>query len=589
MSSTACKLNVERVMKKILLTIMLVFSFIFTCSLVGVAADYYVDATRGDDSNPGINSSLPWKTLAKVTASSFNPGDNIFLKRGEVWEERLQVSSSGESGNPITYTAYGTGPNPKIKCTVTYSNWELILEESGKKIWRGTGIKSSYGAMKDGVRLPMYLGYTYSGDRVEKIKWSAPDNISEMKNGLYYAPEDSSENFYLRWDTGNPGTVEIGKQKYGIYVKDKNFITIDSIDIYGPGGSGWSSTRQITIISSDHINVKNCVLSFHNNGGIVARDGSTNCTYEKINSFGHRNTGLYFWEAGSENKMVECEVHNCGNVSTDNGDMGLIAAWKTPGVVIERCYVHDNGGEHINSIDAAISFAMSPNAVVRRCLVKNVGGTAIQLAENSDNGLVAYNVIMGWGVFGSFNMNEGIRIGGGAGPSAKNCRVYNNLLINDGKIEGKWAALRVVNQENEGLQVVNNIFYNNLGIYEIFVESKDNFKNWIFKNNLYYRTGGNAVNWSGTKYDYLHILGDETGFYSKDRNQESGSIKGDPLLNLDKMGITSTSPCIDSGINVGLTEDYYGNPVSVGNGVDIGPFEFQSGRLLAPTLHKIGQ
>src|SRR4030042_244124 len=38
------------------------------------SATYYVDATNGNDANDGISQSTSWKIIAKVNASSFNPG-----------------------------------------------------------------------------------------------------------------------------------------------------------------------------------------------------------------------------------------------------------------------------------------------------------------------------------------------------------------------------------------------------------------------------------------------------------------------------------------------------------------------------------
>ena len=43
------------------------------------AATYYVDATNGNDINNGLSEARPWKTIAKVNASSFNPGDQILF------------------------------------------------------------------------------------------------------------------------------------------------------------------------------------------------------------------------------------------------------------------------------------------------------------------------------------------------------------------------------------------------------------------------------------------------------------------------------------------------------------------------------
>ena len=46
---------------------------------------YYVDSTIGDDSNSGTSPETPWKTLDKVTATTFLPGDTILLKSGSIW------------------------------------------------------------------------------------------------------------------------------------------------------------------------------------------------------------------------------------------------------------------------------------------------------------------------------------------------------------------------------------------------------------------------------------------------------------------------------------------------------------------------
>jgi hypothetical protein len=75
---------------------------------------YYVDATGGNDSNDGLTSGTPWRTLAKVRVATFVPGDTIALKRGESWTDGLTINQSGTAGHPITFTAYGIGALPKI-------------------------------------------------------------------------------------------------------------------------------------------------------------------------------------------------------------------------------------------------------------------------------------------------------------------------------------------------------------------------------------------------------------------------------------------------------------------------------------------
>lgn len=77
------------------------------------AAGYYV-ANSGDDSNDGLTSDTAWRTIAKVNASTFVPGDSIYFKRGDTWNESLIPPSSGSATDPITFGAYSTGEKPII-------------------------------------------------------------------------------------------------------------------------------------------------------------------------------------------------------------------------------------------------------------------------------------------------------------------------------------------------------------------------------------------------------------------------------------------------------------------------------------------
>jgi hypothetical protein len=86
------------------------------------AATYYVGATNGNDSNNGASTLTAWKTVAKVNSSTFSPGDSILFKRGELWREKLDVPSSGSSGNHITFGAYGNGSKPLFLGSLDYDN-----------------------------------------------------------------------------------------------------------------------------------------------------------------------------------------------------------------------------------------------------------------------------------------------------------------------------------------------------------------------------------------------------------------------------------------------------------------------------------
>ncbi|TDD46043.1 hypothetical protein E1286_22240 [Nonomuraea terrae] len=75
---------------------------------------YYVDAVHGDDSASGRDRAHPWKSLEKVNATTFAPGDRILLRAGQRWQGRLWPKGSGASGAPVTVDAYGKGGKPRI-------------------------------------------------------------------------------------------------------------------------------------------------------------------------------------------------------------------------------------------------------------------------------------------------------------------------------------------------------------------------------------------------------------------------------------------------------------------------------------------
>ena len=84
---------------------------------------YYVDNKNGDDNNSGKSPETPWQTINKVNNQLFYPGDSVLFKKGEIWHERLIISSSGTDGNPISFGAYGTGLNPIINGADLFTNW----------------------------------------------------------------------------------------------------------------------------------------------------------------------------------------------------------------------------------------------------------------------------------------------------------------------------------------------------------------------------------------------------------------------------------------------------------------------------------
>ena len=109
------------------------FAFLALTSFAA-AADYYVDATRGDDLAAGTSPSTAWKTLERVsTAPELAPGDVVKFKCGEYWREGFSPQS-GEPDKPILYTSYGQGAKPSFWRSIALDKEEYWLSV-GENLW----------------------------------------------------------------------------------------------------------------------------------------------------------------------------------------------------------------------------------------------------------------------------------------------------------------------------------------------------------------------------------------------------------------------------------------------------------------------
>ena len=89
------------------------------CSaFTGVATTYHVDSQRGDDSNRGVSIGQAWRTLERINAQVFQPGDQLWFRAGSRFIGQLRPQGSGalEGGEPVPIVIgkYGDGSLPRI-------------------------------------------------------------------------------------------------------------------------------------------------------------------------------------------------------------------------------------------------------------------------------------------------------------------------------------------------------------------------------------------------------------------------------------------------------------------------------------------
>ncbi len=582
-------------MKNKILFSSIIFISICFCAFLGLnralAATYYVDSTNGNDSYTNTqaqNQSTPWKTIDKVNKSTFQPGDNILFKRGQIWREQLNPPSSGASGNPITFGAYGTGANPKIYRTTSFSNWNQVTTSGTKKVWKGSisGNTSYWGLFANGNRV---LGYFEDSESTVR-----PDNMS---NGYFLSTLDG--NFYYRNDAGNPGTVEIGTRENAIYGNGKNYITIDSIDCFGPGGSSnnlQNYKSQASMIFLDGVTgwtIQNGEMSFGDRFGVYAKYTSSKVALNNLNVHDFGDTGIYLNASGS---ITNSKIHDIALLSTDGGDRGGIGIGRSTedeGEAVGNLTIDGNEIYSIARTDRDADFAISASDVanpliITRNNIHDLPAGGIQLANGSDGGtsnsIIAYNIINGYGASSVYNLGHlsGIRLGGGDNGPGRGIKILSNVFTRGQQIginpEYGWPSEAAIHIECDAsnLQVKNNIFFNNLN-RDIYVHNGASIAGAVFNNNIYSRPNYKD-NWWVFESSYNSLAE-----WQKTFSQDSLSSTSNPLF-VNTSGnysaatdfkLASNSPAIDKGVSViGLTSDFAGTSVPQGSAPDIGAYEY---------------
>jgi Polysaccharide deacetylase len=215
------------------------------------ATSYYV-SNGGADGNNGTSAATAWRTLAHVNAQTFAGGDTIYLQRGGIWREPLIPPSSGTSGNPIKFDAYGSGAAPIITAATPIAfdddSWAHVEGGNGNT-WKaaiasllgaGTVNMVEFGKVY-GRKQPYGTGCQYS--IVSKYDWCVV-----WPNLYVYSPSGTNPIVTYASDGGIVPIVSSASGLQMIYVNGKSWLTFQHIrvqefDYVGVGVAG----------SSDHL------------------------------------------------------------------------------------------------------------------------------------------------------------------------------------------------------------------------------------------------------------------------------------------------------------------------------------------------
>jgi len=330
-----------KVLSLLMVLALLVSPFSAGVSAMNPLTTYYVDSENGSDGNNGKSANNAWQTLAKVNQTTFVPGDRILLKCGGVYTGPVSLNGSGDAGNPITLSSYGTGDKPLVTTTEAtdlitmfdVSYWTLdgleITAPNGGGIWIDTLTKES-----DGITLQNLTIHN-----IQNYAGSSRDNLS-----------------------AGAAAARAGVMIKGLPARSRfavNNLTISGCEFYdcANGISIWgswndaqnpwcASENDIDPVYNTGVLVENC--SFTNfdaealivgmcDGAVVNNCSAINCCQGGA-SGGYCNAAMWFW--GSENSVIEnCEI--AGQKCLGDG-MAVDFDSHTDYSTYQYIYSHDN-------------------------------------------------------------------------------------------------------------------------------------------------------------------------------------------------------------------------------------------------------
>ncbi len=557
-------------MKKVLF-LLLIFSSLNTKIF---ATTYYVDAANGNDSNSGTSIAAPWKTIDKINNFSFNAGDSILLKRGDVWKEVLEFSSSGNAFQPIVIGSYGDGELPILTAIDVYEGWDSPFNwtDEGNNLW---------------TRVLSYNPQRLWINGKEVLR----NEIIDSLDGTRYVWGYEKGKIYIYSPT-NPA-LAFHSMRTNVFQNVAKFIWQKYIilqDIELQGGYSFS----LTIQGSANITIKNCKIGSYAREGIIIKQwGETSSAYITVENciIDSKFKFSYGKDKGIDDAILivaganNCEIKN--NIIKDFGHCS---------VYLKSLHGTDNGvydnkiyGNFMSGKNVTYQRGIGTDGYENKChdneFFNNIiTEMTVRNQINGNNNWIHHNIIDGTKntIVKPFGAGQGIELQGyGAELVCHDNKIDNNLIMNCDEPG--------ISFNHNGNPKYNNYIRNNI-IYNCGRNSKEGYDNIGIKidnnsrtiqNNYFYNNcifSGNE-NLPSVFLRGSYLTAEQFNSIDNGLDLASNNIQKDPLIEIiDSLHyyITENSPCIDAGIDVGLLFDFYGNKIFSGNAPDIGIYEYQN-------------
>lgn len=283
----------------------------------------YIDAVNGNDANSGYSEAEAMKTFNYVNSNVLAAGTKVLLKKGSVWNQRLEIRGTGTVNNWISVGSYGTDPaKPKISLTNNVNDIGLLICDLDKTTATTKQQVMNYIEIKDieiaNTRLGIYYRNVTStqntGFRVSNVTFNNINCDAVMTAINTASDKNAAINSQLAAIKGNlqtlngaadggayeyifPAAIFIGGQTFGNQTVSGNHTTVlTEFEVYdcqfneaiagimsvfywpfvsGGGSNIWRQlVNKVKIRNCTSTGIVNGVIAFDGvNGGAVADAG----------------------------------------------------------------------------------------------------------------------------------------------------------------------------------------------------------------------------------------------------------------------------------------------------------------------------
>ena len=329
---------------------------------------YYVDTLNGSDSAAGTSPASAWKTLAKVNAKTFQPGDSILFHTGQAWSGQLSPKGSGSAaGGPITIASYGGGERPRIDasslagsntCTgaaaLLFSNQQYWTID-GLEIVSDSGTDNLTGKVRAGICMTSSSSGLKSGITIT-------DNYIHDVNGCFRCT-----GFDGHLNGGIAISATMGDYD-DVYIADNIIENAGRVGIlFADRATGSYSTR-VTVRNNIVLNVDgDGIIVSGAEGSLIERNVVGNAGLRSVSGAGNPESAGIWWSYTDHTTVQFNEVYGTGTHGF--GGQGYDIDVSADHSKIQYNHSHDNQGGFLLLMGSDL--AGSSNAVVRYNLSVN--------------------------------------------------------------------------------------------------------------------------------------------------------------------------------------------------------------------------